>query len=132
MEVSGAMSVDDRNEAVKTYNDDKVSVLFISSAGSEGLDLKGTREVIIMEPNWNYEKTNQIIGRAVRYKSHEHLPINNRKVKIFNLLLEKPDNANVEELDSADIVIKNIADKKINILKSVYKDLISVSIENSK
>jgi hypothetical protein len=27
--------------------------MFISAAGSEGLDLKETKNVIIMEPHWN-------------------------------------------------------------------------------
>lgn len=55
---------------VLRYNDGVTPVLLLSEAGKEGLDLKNTSFVHIMEPSWNEEKIEQVVGRAVRYKSH--------------------------------------------------------------
>jgi SNF2 family DNA or RNA helicase len=90
VEIKGSMSVNARREAVSKYNKGKVMVLFVSSAGGEGIDLKGTRSVIIMEPHWNNEKIRQVIGRAVRYQSHHGLPEKDRHVDVYNLVLTKP------------------------------------------
>lgn len=60
----------DRPGVVQRYNDGSVPVILLSDAGKEGLDLKNTSQVHIMEPQWNEEKVKQAIGRAVRFKSH--------------------------------------------------------------
>jgi len=79
---TGALSAKRRNQAVTDYNNGKLKALLVSSAGGEGLDLKGTRTVQVLEPHWNEEKLKQVIGRAVRYKSHEHLPKEEQTVHI--------------------------------------------------
>ena len=71
-----------RNKIIDNYNDRKIDVLLITSAGSESLDLKNTRSIHIMEPHWNESKINQIIGRAIRYNSHSNLPESERIVEI--------------------------------------------------
>lgn len=45
-------------------------VLLLSDSGKEGIDLKNTTQVHVVEPAWNEEKIQQVIGRAVRYESH--------------------------------------------------------------
>ena len=54
----------------QAYNDGHLRVMFISKAGSEGLSLRGTAAMFIMEPSWNEESQRQIIGRVVRFGSH--------------------------------------------------------------
>lgn len=88
--VTGDLSIDERNIAVESYNADKIKILFISKAGSEGLDLKNTRNIIIMESAWNENSIEQIIGRGVRYKSHEQLPKSKHNVTIYKLYSIKP------------------------------------------
>ena len=46
--ITGDLSINKRQEAVDDYNNDEVTVLFISKAGSEGLDLKNTSYIIIL------------------------------------------------------------------------------------
>lgn len=89
--VTGDLSIDERGEAVSKYNTDKIKVLFISKAGSEGLDLKNTKYIIIMESSWNENSIEQIIGRGVRYKSHETLTKSKRNVTIYRLYTIKPE-----------------------------------------
>lgn len=80
----------ERKQAIEDYNSGKVKAILLSSAGSEGLDLKGTRSFQGMEPHFNSEKINQVIGRGIRYKSHAHLPEDQRKVRVMRYASTKP------------------------------------------
>lgn len=73
-EVTGALSAKEKSQAVENYNKGKAPILLISSAGGEGLDLKGTKYIQVLEPHFNRSKINQVIGRGSRFKSHVHLP----------------------------------------------------------
>ena len=64
-------------------NGENVRVVLISQAGSEGLDLKFIRQVHILDPWYNMNRIEQIIGRAVRTCSHKDLPFIKRNVQIF-------------------------------------------------
>lgn len=78
----GEQTEEKRNKIIDRYNERKIDVLLVTSAGSESLDLKNTRSIHIMEPHWNESKINQIIGRAIRYDSHKALGKNERTVEI--------------------------------------------------
>lgn len=71
-----------RKKTIEDYNSGKVPHLLISGAGAEGLDLKGTKLMQIAEPHWNEELIDQVRGRAIRYKSHAHLPEEERHVEV--------------------------------------------------
>lgn len=60
-----------------------IRVLMISASGAEGINLKNTRFVHIMEPYWNMVRIQQVVGRARRICSHEQLPVELRTVKVF-------------------------------------------------
>ncbi len=47
-----------------------IKILMITASGAEGIDLKNTRFVHIMEPYWHHVRINQVIGRARRIGSH--------------------------------------------------------------
>ena len=61
------MNIREKNKIIKEFNENKFQVLIISRSGMEGLDLKEVRNVILMDPVWNYSGINQIKGRAIRY-----------------------------------------------------------------
>lgn len=84
--ITGDTKVSDRQKLVNAYNSGKLNVLFITKAGGEGLDLKGTDAIILMEPTWNENNSEQIIARAIRYKSHEKRPENRRQVRVIHLI----------------------------------------------
>jgi hypothetical protein len=88
-------------------NGDKVKVILISKAGSEGIDLKYIRQVHILEPWYNTSRIEQIIGRAVRNKSHCDLPFNKRNVMLFlyGTMLDSDE-------ESADLYVYRVAEKK--------------------
>ena len=78
----GEQTEEKRSKIVDDYNNGKIQVLMITTAGSESLDLKNTRFIHIMEPHWNESKIDQIIGRVIRYDSHKTLPKNDRNVTV--------------------------------------------------
>jgi superfamily II DNA or RNA helicase len=126
--ITGNTSNDKIIKTVNDYNDGKFQVLLLSSAGSESLDLKNTRQIHIMEPHWNEPKIKQVIGRAIRYKSHSKLPPNERNVTIYKWMsvFDKTKYANI----SADEYLIELSNKKTKIFEVFEQILIDVSIEN--
>ena len=64
----------------------KVKVLLISKAAAEGIDFKNIRQIHILDPWYNMNRIEQIIGRGVRNFSHCGLPLKNAMLKYFYML----------------------------------------------
>ena len=60
-----------------------IKVMMITASGAEGINLRNTRFVHIMEPYWNMVRVDQVVGRARRICSHEELPEDMRNVKVM-------------------------------------------------
>ena len=60
-----------------------IKVFMITSSGAEGINLKNTRYVHIVEPYWHMVRPDQVVGRARRICSHQDLPEELRTVKVF-------------------------------------------------
>lgn len=60
-----------------------IKIFMITSSGAEGINLKNTRYVHIVEPYWHMVRLNQVIGRARRLCSHQDLPEELRTVQVF-------------------------------------------------
>jgi len=95
--VDGSMTPARRGKVVQQYNSGEIKVLLITMAGAEGLDLKRTRTMIIVDPWWNAAKIDQIVGRVVRYKSHEGLPAAQRHVDVYFLVTKKPVKLHIDD-----------------------------------
>jgi SNF2 family DNA or RNA helicase len=133
VEITGAIKKSARTEAVEKYNSGEANVLFITKAGGEGLDLKETRKVIIFESSWNRASEAQVIGRAVRFRSHSKLPKSERHVDVFHLLMVKPHNRELgDKYESADSMLKEITDQKEKVNDFFIKRVFPLSIEQLK
>ncbi len=122
--IEGSVPATTRMNIVEKFNNRQAQVLIITTAGSEGLDLKGVRDVIILDPVWNPASYEQIIGRAIRYKSHSHLPVDERFVDIYMLILQSLSS----KVPSGDELLYGLIDKKREILNDVLEILKSASI----
>jgi hypothetical protein len=85
-------TLDNEDVELSKYENDKYRVLIITKAGSEGVDTINTNNIFLIEPNWNEATTEQIIARAIRYKSHSALPKRLRFVNVYRLLLVDKNN----------------------------------------
>lgn len=112
------------NEDNKEGN--RIKVVLISKAGSEGIDFKFIRQVHILEPWYNMNRIEQIIGRAVRNFSHKDLPFEKRNVEIFmygTILGEE----NIEE--AADLYVYRVAEYKAIQIGKVTRVLKETSVD---
>ena len=97
-----------------------IKAVIISKAGSEGLDFKGIRQVHILEPWYNMNRIEQIIGRAVRQNSHCYLPFEERNVEIYMYATQLEDNE-----EAADVYVYRLAmskSKKIGRVTRLMKE----------
>lgn len=79
---NGSTSAGERLRIKEAFNNGETDVLIISKAGSVGLDLQCTSKVFMFDVWWNIPQMNQIIGRAIRYKSH-HDPCKHKHVDVY-------------------------------------------------
>ena len=102
-----------------------IKIILISKAGSEGVDFKFIRQIHVMEPWYNMNRIEQIIGRGVRNFSHKDLPFEERNVQIFlyGTLLEN----NVEE--SADLYVYRVAEYKAVQIGAVSRVLKETAVD---
>ncbi|MAU37590.1 MAG: hypothetical protein CMD14_09545 [Flavobacteriales bacterium] len=124
------VSPDNVNELKMATNDSnvdgkQVKVILISQAGSEGLDFRFIRQVHILEPWWNMNRIEQIIGRAVRTCSHKALPFTERNVEIYlhGSILED------EQKEAVDIYVYRLAELKALKIGEVSRLLKTISVD---
>jgi hypothetical protein len=102
-------NISDQLKAKSNNNNtgDIIKVLMITSSGSEGINLRNTRFVHIMEPYWHPVRSEQVIGRARRICSHKSLPQALQTVEVFVYLMifspEQLDSDNAVELKKHDL-----------------------------
>ena len=77
-----------RKKAKNNNMGEIIKVFMITSSGSEGINLRNTRYVHIMEPYWHPVRTEQVIGRARRICSHKNLDGKYQTVEVFMYLME--------------------------------------------
>ena len=115
--ITGSVDRESRQKIVNSFNNNKFQVLVITKAGSEGLDLHEVRNLIVLDPVWNFAGLEQIMGRVSRYKSHINLPPGKRNVQIFLLASTEPGSEKVkidfgEKSKSGDRILYDIIHKK--------------------
>ena len=97
-----------------------VKVVIISRAGSEGIDFKNIRQIHIIDPWYNMNRIEQIIGRGVRTCSHKGLEFSYRNVMIF-LYATYIENSDIETLDLYLYRLAEIKALKIGMVSRLLK-----------
>jgi len=111
-----------------------IKVLMITSAGSEGINLRNTRYVHIMEPYWHPVRAEQVIGRARRICSHQGLPKELQTVEVFIYIMtftqEQLDSDYAIELKLKDVsknppYLPQTSDQKLFEISTIKEQLTS-------
>ena len=105
-------------------NGEVVKVIIISRAGSEGLDFKNVRQMHIMDPWYNLNREEQIIGRAVRNFSHCDLPYRERNVEIFLYGTRLPSG-----IEAIDLYLYRLAERKAKKVAIVTRALKEIAVD---
>jgi superfamily II DNA or RNA helicase len=127
--IKGSTNEEKINIIVNQFNKGKIKVLLLSSAGSESLDLKNTRQLHIMEPHWNESRITQVIGRVIRYKSHNQLPENERNVIVYRWTSTFPEK--ITKNKSADEYLAELSEMKKKMFGLYDKCIVDASIEKN-
>jgi hypothetical protein len=85
--ITGSISTQEKGLNISKYNNNEINVLIITRAGAEGVSLKETRGLFVLDGQWNDALYEQIVARAIRYKSHSNLPKNEQYVNIYKLFV---------------------------------------------
>jgi hypothetical protein len=85
-----------------------IKVFMITSSGSEGINLRNTRYVHVMEPYWHPVRVEQVIGRARRICSHKDLAPELQSVEVFIYLMTfTPEQ--IKSGDSIELKLKDLS-----------------------
>lgn len=118
--IDGRSSENERRSGISLYNSGVVNTLIFTSAGSEGMDLKNTDYVVILEPHWNIARVKQAVARAVRIGSHStHRNKEDPVVNVYHFVLQKKEH-NPKEDPSADDKLLAITEEKEEWFKSCF------------
>ena len=82
------------------YYGEIIKIFMITQRGAEGINLKNTKFVHIMEPYWHPVRTDQVLGRARRIGSHLELPKEDQTVTKFTYVMKLPTNINMKEIST--------------------------------
>jgi hypothetical protein len=134
---SGEQSGREKDLIRATFNQEKnddgglIQIIIGSAAIKEGVSLLRVRHLHLLEGYWNHSRLEQIFGRAVRYCSHKSLPKAERDVTIYIYcaVVSKQLPKKITPLDSIDLYMLNIADKKKEESEPYIKALIDVAVD---
>jgi len=103
---------------------EQVRVVLITKAAAEGLDFKNIRQLHVLEPWYNMNRVEQIIGRGVRNLSHCMLPFEERNVEIY-LHATAPDG----DAEPADLYVYRYAEKKAIQIGTITRILKEIAVD---
>jgi hypothetical protein len=98
-----------------------IKVLMITASGSEGINLRSTRYVHIMEPYWHPARIEQVIGRARRICSHNALPLPLQTVEVY-LYLMTFTKEQIKSDNAIELKIKDLSKKKYKLINDSGKE----------
>ena len=105
-------------------NGELVRVVLITKAAAEGLDFKNIRQLHVLEPWYNINRIEQIIGRGVRNLSHCMLPFEERNVEIYLHATTE-----IDSTEPADLYVYRYAEKKAIQIGKITRILKETAID---
>ena len=102
-----------------------IKVVLLSKAGAEGIDFKNIRQIHVLEPWFNMNRIEQIVGRGVRNLSHCQLPFQERNVEIYLHGTHDPES----QEEAADLYVYRLAEKKAIQIGNVTRVMKSIAVD---
>lgn len=123
--LTGDSRISDNDYEIEALRNDKnisgqlVKVILGSGKVSEGVDFKRVREIHILEPWYNLNRIEQVVGRGIRFCSHELLDKDKRNVTVYLHV------AFLDEMETVDIELYKLAEikaKQIGTIEQILKE----------
>jgi len=128
---SGDMNDKQRTKILDTFNKVEnregklITVILVTYAGAEGINLLETQHVHIMDSDPRELKIQQVIGRAVRFKSHINMPKENRVVNVWRYWSVSPQSTKL----TVDEMLYVKGETRMNMINSFIDMMVRNSIE---
>ncbi len=113
------------NNPSNKYGKD-IKIIIGSPSVSEGITFKNIRQIHLVEPYWNLSRTEQVIGRGVRFGSHSILPSKDRNVEIYLYA-----SVGKNELESIDFLKYKLSEDKDKSIKQIEHILREIAVDCS-
>lgn len=130
--LTGDNTLSPRNEQViraqRTFDNadgSKMKIIIGSQIASEGVDLRFVRETHVIDSWFHLNKTEQILGRAIRFLSHCALPKEKRNNTVYLYAAQIPE----EGRETADLYSYRIGFKKAVLVGRVTRTLKIAAID---
>ena len=104
-----------------------IKVIIGSEIAGEGIDLRYIRENHLLDSWFHLNKTEQVVGRAIRFKSHMALPFEKRNTTIFLHANMYPPSPRAQE--TVDLYVYRMAFKKAKEVGQVTRVLKSYAVD---
>jgi hypothetical protein len=132
--LTGDISLSPRNEqtiraqrAFDNADGSKIKIMIGSQIASEGVDLRFVRETHVIDSWFHLNKTEQILGRAIRFLSHCALPKEKRNNTVYLYAAQLPQN--VYSRETADLYSYRIGFKKAVLVGRVTRAMKVAAID---
>ena len=113
-----------REKYENNFYGEAIKIIMITASGAQGINLKNTRFVHILEPYWHMVRIEQVVGRARRICSHQDLPEELRTVEVFLYISVLSEEQKIDE-QNIELRIRDISriDKKTPVTtdESLYE-----------
>ena len=117
--LTGDTTISPRNDltiraqrAIENADGGQMKIIIGSQIASEGVDLRFVRETHVLDSWFHLNKTEQILGRAIRYLSHCALPSEKRNNTVYLYATYFPENSTLYERETADLYSYRLGFKK--------------------
>lgn len=123
-----ASTPEENAKMLKVYNSPEnrdgslLKVIVGSPTMKEGISLLRTRQIHVLDPYWNRSRTEQIMGRGVRFCSHADLPIAERRVDVFHYYAVPSEKDVGLSVDLRILQLSNEKSRKINLIETILKE----------
>jgi hypothetical protein len=110
----------------KNRNGDYLKIVLGTESIMEGVNLKEVKYVHITEPWWNESRMDQVMGRAIRWKSHINMPEKEQQVIIYRYyaitsLAPKDFAPEIQPLASSTLQTRMVEDQVANLNKNQFE-----------
>jgi hypothetical protein len=106
-----------------------MKVIIGSQIASEGVDLRFVRETHVLDSWFHLNKTEQILGRAIRYLSHCALPAEKRNNTVYLYSVFFPEGSGMEDRETADLYSYRLGFKKAAAIGRVTRILKQAAVD---
>jgi hypothetical protein len=123
-----ANTPEENTKLIKMYNAPEnrdgslMKVIIGSPTMKEGVSLLRTRQIHILDPYWNRSRTEQIMGRGVRFCSHADLPLEERKVDVYHYYAVPSEKEAGVSVDLRILQLSHEKSRRISLIETILKE----------